>query len=32
MKPVPDLDWKAFRTLPGASWRNWELPRKKTKK
>jgi len=25
MRPVPDLDWKAFRALPGASWRNWEL-------
>lgn len=22
---VPDLDWKAFRALPGASWRSWEL-------
>jgi hypothetical protein len=22
---VPDLDWKAFRALPGAPWRNWEL-------
>jgi len=22
---VPDLDWNAFRALPGASWRNWEL-------
>ena len=22
---MPDLDWKAFRSLPGASWRNWEL-------
>jgi hypothetical protein len=22
---VPNLDWKSFRALPGASWRNWEL-------